>query len=359
MNISDECKVILSLFQLGTRGIEKECIKKQCRSGKAICLSKEQVFLLNLMIDSSLQWDIQDDNIEILEENYPAASFLCPGYSGEGSPLLHIPENKDGLLCILTDHLADAREWQIICEPVSVVLGINSYRKIVDRKTLVHLCMNSQEGALLFRRILMKSIELLVINWENELKMQAIANFFLKFLGELSVYDDAVHEELAQNIDRYRDIMRSRIEGGRLDILYDKFSKTEWGGNKNGSGKVNILDYFSMLEGKRCEYYTSRIMLMNYIFSRRGMSCRVPSALVDSAVSHRELDVEMNNGERLETNRKNKDRIQEIIDLIARQEDVVLRENWIAELGNVIRNSLDEWIDEDVLELHKKVSSVK
>lgn len=75
MNKTNECKVILSLFQLGARTIDKECIKKQCRLGKSIRLSEEQVLTVNLVIDSFLEWDIQNDHIEILEENYPVDAF--------------------------------------------------------------------------------------------------------------------------------------------------------------------------------------------------------------------------------------------------------------------------------------------
>lgn len=349
MNKSEECKIILDLFQLGSNTTKEDnsdkCEHKQCRSGKAFCLSDEQAFLISMLIDDGWQWDIVDGHINILENDF-CRSLICKDNQCKETALLHDFVNESQLCEFISQNLESVTEWKKVCEPIVITMGINVCNEIVNRNTLLHLCMNSKYGAAFFRKVIMKVLNLLVLNWSEPSRMEAVADFFINFLNELLDYNYEDQETLYDNIKDRSDILCEKIRRNRLDILYKELRMDGGYGQIGNGDSQEVLEYLSGIEHSARIYYVSRLNVINYIFRKKEMTQRVPDSLLDF---HKKP---MDTGDT-----RNTRKIYEIIDSIARQTDDKKKNEWIDRLGKIIEDGVMDWIDEDIQSLHQKVIS--
>lgn len=333
----EEYKIILSLYQLGENIIEKNCEKKQCRSGKSICLDEEQMFLLDLLIDNNMKWNINNGKIEKTNE---AVFFKCNDSRVKNTQLVHLPMDEKELKDYITNNFDTVQQWKNVCEPIMVILGINASYRIMDRKSLLRLCLNSQSGPAYFRRLLMKVLSLLILNWDSRENMKTLADFIGNFLNCLSKYGTVRDARLSQNIVNRRNIICRRLAESttQMDILYHVFHEQN---DISKERAVDVLEYFADMEGKKRFFYVSRIHLIKYILQKKGILLEIPNNFLDF---HKETEMPDNNR-----------KICEIIDAIANQDDMDKRESWSEKLAVYFENSIDGWIDEEIRALHKEV----
>lgn len=277
----DDYRIMLSLLRLGTNTIKNGCRECCLRPGKAICLGEKQAFLLELLIrddrDDELQWDIRNGEIHICEREILESSFKC-GERPKNLPVLwnKDPENAEAgwndekLAEIerqeLKPYLNKVEDWSKFCEPILLTLSINSCNKIVNRQTLVHLCMNSCYGAVLFRKMMIKTLSLLVANWFDDRKLQEIAAFFVRFLEDLSNYE--YRDDLEQNVAAHRLCLCDRIRGTDIDPLYKIVQSRD---KEQRKKEEDILEYFKNQELRNSAYYVDRIVLIRHILAKKGL----------------------------------------------------------------------------------------
>lgn len=326
---------------------------------KAICLGEEQAFLLKLLITDNLQWDIQDQKIHILDQEFLNSSLRCSERST--IPVLWNEEllkqgnkaNTDGesenaeekteeevIKHYIQNQLGNFKHWDKVCEPIVLALATNSCYKIVDRDTLTHLCMNSRYGAVLFRKVIMRILSLLAANWFEHEKLGEIAAFLNDFLKGLMNYE--YQSELEENIEARRVCLCERIRGSSIDMLYREVRLQNRDKQKRWKKDGDLLEYFADMECKDRIYYASRLSLIQRILERKKLKEELwlPSNLIQL------------NGKIEATNYTRK--IREVIDSIDAQD-----ESRQAEAARKLSRMLDlcvmDWIDEEVTSVHKWV----
>lgn len=348
----DDFRIMLSLLRLGTRDIKNGCSECDFRPDKAICLGEKQAFLLELLIkddtDDKLQWDIQDGKIHICEKEILESPFKC-GKRPKDLPVLwnKDPENVGAASTdedlakierqILKPYLNQVEDWKKFCEPIVLTLAINSCNEIVSRQTLVHLCMNSCYGAVLFRTVMIKSLSLLVANWFDDRKLQEIAEFFVGFLEELSNYE--YRDDLEQNVTEFRLRLCDRIRNHDIDPLYKEVRSRD----KKRRENEDILEYFQNLELRNNAYYVNRIALIRHIFVKKEMK-----------KEKKQLDRLCPSGKRASNIGGCTKKIYDIINAID-ADDVDNREAFAKQAGEMIDKCTRDWIDEYIEKIRERM----
>lgn len=356
MGTNDDYRIILSLFRLGMNVIQRGCTDCRRQYKKAICLGEEQAFLLKLLFTDNLQWDIQNQELHILDKEFKDFSLRCTERPKK-KPILWNEQlskaetdketenaeddaEENAIICYIQSQHGNFRYWNKICEPIVLTLAINSCNNVVDRDTLIHLCMNSRYGAVLFRKIIMKILSLLVANWFDCKKQEEIAKFLCDFLKELTDYE--YRSDLEKNIEARRDCLRERIQGSDIDMLYKEVraqqdrDKIKW--EKGG----DILKYFANMEHKPRIYYASRLALIQRILVKKDLQKELwlPDNLIQL------------NNEREDTNYTKK--IREVIDSIDAQDECRQKEA-VKKLSRMIDLCVMDWIDEEVTSVYEWV----
>lgn len=337
MSTNDESKTILSLFRLGMNVIHKGCTLCQRQSDKVICLGEEQAFLIQLLIADDLQWDIEDKKLHILDKEFLNSSLRCDRRSAELSVLWDDQAEEDEMKDFIQSQQGIFKHWKKVCEPIVLTLAINSCNNVVHRDTLVHLCMNSQYGAVLFRKIIMKILNLLVINWFDQKKQEEIARFLKDFLERLSNYK--YRFDIEKNIESRRICLCDRVKGSNIDMLYKEVRLKDKNKQIRKGINEDILDYFVKLEKKPRIYYASRLALIQQILSIKFLDKEF--GLPDRFYQF--------NGEIEDTNYTKK--IREIIYTIDVQDEDRKQET-VKRLGRMIDLCVMDWIDEEVKSVH-------
>ena len=357
MDTKDDYRIMMSLFRLGTNTIKRKCKECQFQSDKVICLGEEQAFFLELLINDSLRWDIQDGKICICEEEILQSSLRCGERPRELSALWNKePEgagesqsNEEAVQAerkVLESYLnlQGFRYWNVICEPIVLTLAINSCNKIVDRQTLIHLCMNSRYGAVLFRKVMMKTLSLLILNWWDDTKLEEIAKFYVEFLKELIEY--GYRDDLEQNIEVFRRRLCDRIRNSEIDTLYREVRLQDRGNRIKWKKEGDILQYFSDMEQREKSYYVSRLALICYVFKKKAM---------------KKEQKELNSLCRLGIGAKGRDcpkEMREVIDLIDTC-SADKRKELARRVSEMIDACTTDWIDEEVHTIKEQLSENK
>lgn len=350
MNAKDDYVIILSLFRLGIYVLKKRCKECQQQSSKVICLGEEQALLIYLLISDNQQWDIENRKLHITDEE-----FYVPLRCGErpkGLPILWNQElvqhdntktdeenekaEKEAIKNHIYLQLRGFKYWNKICEPIVIVLAINSCNHVGDRDTLIHLCMNSQYGAVLFRKVIMKTLSLLVANWFDHKKIEEIAEFFGDFLKGLSNYE--YQSDLKDNIKARSECICDRIKGSNIDVLYKEMRLRNGELHEKWIKGGDILQYFADKEHRDPIYYVSRLDLIQHIL---GKKVKRNLWLADSLIQF---------GGKIEKTNYTK-KIREIIDSIDAQDESRQKEA-VRMLSKMIDLCVTDWIDEEVKCVH-------
>jgi len=340
MCTKDESKTILSLFRLGMNGIQKGCTLCRRQSDKVICLGEEQAFMIQLLIADDLQWDIEDKKLHILDEEFLNSSLRCDRRPVELSVLWDDQDEEAEIKDFIQSQQGIFKHWNKVCEPIVLTLAINSCNNVRDRDTLVHLCMNSQYGAVLFRKIIMKILNLLVVNWFDQNKQEYIAKFLQDFLEKLSDYE--YRSDIEQNVESRSERLCDRIKGSNIDMLYREVKLQDGDKKKRKEKEEDILKYFAALDGKDRIYFASRLALIQQIFTKKNLDKKL--WLPDQLYKF--------NG-RIEETKYTK-KVSEVINTIDKQ-DVNRKQEAVERLSKMIDLCVMDWIDEEVKSVHKWV----
>lgn len=352
-NIREDCKIMLSLLRLGTNGIKKGCMGCCFLPDKAICLGEKQAFLLELLIkedkNDKPQWDIRDGKIHICEREILESPFRCnerpvnlpvlwnKNHNDMGSDATE-EELAEAERQELKEYLYEVENWKKFCEPIVLTLAINSCNEIISRQTLVHLCMNSCYGAILFRTVMIKTLSLLIANWFDDKKLKEIAEFYVKFLEELSNYE--YRDDLERNAAEYRRRLCDRIRNSDIDPLYKEVRSQYTKRREKGE---DILDYFRKMELRNSAYYVDRLALIRHIFVKK------------------KLKEEKKQLERLCLISKKASNIggctKKLYDIIDAVDvcDVDNREAFAKLAGEMIGKCTRDWVDEDIDEIREQL----
>ena len=352
MNTNDEYRIMLGFFKLGTNIIRTKCVDCRYQSNKVVCIGEDQAFLLKLLYTDDLQWDIQNQKINIIDKEHQNASLnLRCNVRPAGVPILlnHIfskselvdlteKKEEEAIKCYIQSQFGNYKYWDKVCELIVLALAINSCNKVIDRKTLIHFCMNSCAGAILFRKIIIKILSLLIANWCNVEKMKEIAEFLLSFFNDIMNYD--YREDIEKNIEGRKLCLCEKIKGSNIDMLYSRIKLQDKSEYKRWKKGGDILEYFTNLDNRDRIYYASRLGLIQRIYATKNFNRDIwlPDNLVQF---NREIE---------STNSMKK--LQEAIDSLntlseSHQEDAIKL------LSKTIDACVPDWIDEKVDEAHK------
>lgn len=352
-SVSEDCKIMLSLLRLGINGNKNRCEECRFRPDKAICLGEKQAFLIELLIKDdkgdNLQWDIRDGEIHICEKEILDSPYKCnkrpknlpvlwKKYLGDAGTGFTEEELRKIERRTLKPYLNEIEDWNKYCEPIVLILAVNACNEIVDRQTLVHLCMNSGYGAVLFRIMMIKTLSLLVENWLDSRKLREIADFYVKFLTNLSNYE--YKNELEQNVNEYRLSLCDRIHGTEIDPIH---SVVESLCTKRREQGEDILDYFRGMEMRNSAYYVDRLALIQYIFEKKGLS-----------EEKKQLEKLCKIGKRADEIEGCTKKIYDIINAIDAC-DMDDREAFAKQAGEMIDKCTRDWVDEYIEEVQQQM----
>lgn len=343
---TNDNRVILCLFRLGKNDISRGCTLCQRQPEKVICLGEEQAFWIQALLTDNPQWEIEGKELQILDEEFLHSVLRCDRRKVAVPVLWDEQLSEDtseeeaeetAMKDFLESQHGEFRYWNKICEPIVLMLGINSCNSVSNRNTLVHLCMNSQYGAELFRKVVMRLLNLMVIHWFDQKKQEAVAKFLIDFLKRLSDYEYRL--DVQENIEKRGENLCDRIKGSNIDVLYKEVDLRNKEKKKAREKGEDILKYFARLEGRPRIYYASRLALIQRIITKKlDEGYYLPDSFIQL------------NGEREETNYTKK--IREVIDSIDAQDKDCQKEA-IARLSGMLDLCVMEWIDEEVTSMHK------
>lgn len=331
----DESKTILSLFRLGMNDIKKECTLCRRQPDKVICLGEEQAFLIQLLLADDLKWDIEDKKLHILDREFLNSSLRCN--SRTEIPILWDDQTEEKeIKDFIQSQQGVFRHWNRVCEPIVLMLAINSCNSVANRDTLVNLCMNSQFGATIFQKIVMKILNLLVVNWFDQKKQEEVAEFLNAFIEGLSNYE--YRPDIEKNIESRSISLCDRVKGSSIDMLYREVRLKDRDNQRRKEIGEDILEYFAKLEGRPRIYYSSRLALIQQILQKKlDRSFWLPDNLYQL------------NGEIERTNYTKK--IREIINTIDAK-DEERKQEAIERLSKMIDLCVMDWVDEAVQSVH-------
>lgn len=350
-NTAKDCRGILHLFRLGKNKINSDC--RECRfwPDQVVCLGEDQAFMMEIMMVDELQWEIRERNLFSSDEEFLniSSELKCMKRLQDSQPMSAMilwdeDLKEEQTISFLAENRDRFKLWKTVFESVIVTLAINSCYQVADRDSLIHLCMNGKGGAILFRKVIMKTMSLLAANWYQKEELEQIADFASWFLQRLIGYKQS--PELKENMKSRRKCLVDRIQGSDIDMLYpvEKMKQEELGIGEGENG--DILTYFAQLESGKRLYYASRLSLMKQAFwlASQAEIFKIPESLCQMNEKSTENKYQID--ERPIENSYTR-KISEILHGMNRQEEE--RKNEAARrLSKMFDKCTDEWIDEEI-----------
>lgn len=359
-NTAKDCRGILHLFRLGKNKVNTDCSGCRVLPEQAVCLGEDQAFMMEIMIADELQWKIGKGKLLCSDTEFQKASMdlRCKKRSQDSQSLSaaflwNEDLREEEIISFLFDCRDRFRPWEDVCESVTVTLAVNSCYPVADRNSLIHLCMNGKGGAILFRRIIMKTMSSLAANWYQKEELEKTADFLSDFLQRLINYEYS--SELEENMKSRRNCLISRIYGSNIDMLYPVIKPEREADGIRELKNGDILTYFAHLESGERKFYASRLSLIKQIFFITGLSEKFEISEVLYQIDERPIEPLYQIHETpIETSYTRK--ICEILNGMKNQTEE--RETEAARrLSIMFDRCMDEWIDEDINDMLEWINS--
>lgn len=334
--MAEDCRIILHMFRLGENIIKGNCSECLRQPEQVICLSEEQAFLLVMMIEDGLQWEMWNDKLVISDADFLKISkdLTCKEHLNFPT-LWNEAWTEEDIITFLFPRIGTFDKWGTVCEAIPVLLALNSCYRVVERDSLVYLCMNGKSGAVLFRKLIMKMLSLLAANWYQEESLKQAAAFACNFLRR--VVDFRPLAGFEKNREARINCLLNRVEGSPLDGLYSIINLGAESADKMQENKRDVLYCFAESEKRERLFYASRLDLMHRILTLTGLSkfeqYQIPEELY-----------QLNN----EVHRtSNTQKVISILSLMPHQEGA-RQEEAAGKLSHMFNECVDEWCDEAV-----------
>lgn len=359
-NTAIDCRGILHLFRLGKNRINTDCRECQIWPDQVICLGEDQAFMMEIMIADELQWEIRegkpfssDVEFQNISSELKCKKRLQDLQSSPATILWDEDLIEEETISFLAEHGDRFKLWKTVFESIIVTLAINSCYQVTDRDSLTHLCMNGKGGAILFRKVIMKTMSMLAANWYQKEELEQIATNASNFLHHLVAYKLTLN--LEENMKSRRKCLVNRIARSNINMLHPLENSEEEESKISERGNGDILTYFAYLERGERKYYASRLSLMKQAFGLAGQSeiFEIPPNLYQ--INEKSIENKQQIDERPIENSYTR-KISEILHGMNRQEDG--RKNEAARrLSTMFDQCTDEWIDEEINDMLEWINS--